>query len=248
MPIKFDDSANVNECEGTIVTPGNLTPAGERIVKVPVLLQEVSVQIPLRAKIKFCDPVLEIKKIKKRVKVTQCRLIQPRSTRGPRGKLFLSGFVRKNIQYATPWDADKDEVFSRLRSLTVDIPFDCVVDIDEFLTPPVGPFFNVRREFDFLVNKPLPSGFPEKDELMSTDLSQFHQQSTEFFNEIVFCELVRSEITEWDEATNRKPLKKGPFEEGTFTELVEKMVLDLTLKVLQNQQVRVQSKERDHEE
>jgi hypothetical protein len=59
---------------------------------------------------------------------------------------------------------------------------------------------------------------------------------------------VRSEITEWDEATNRKPLKKGPFEEGTFTELVEKMVLDLTLKVLQNQQVRVQSKERDHEE
>jgi hypothetical protein len=52
---------------------------------------------------------------------------------------------------------------------------------------------------------------------------------------------VRSEITEWDEATNRKPLKKGPFEEGTFTELVEKMVLDLTLKVLQNQQVRVKA-------
>ncbi|CEH30709.1 CsxC family protein [Aneurinibacillus migulanus] len=242
MPINFDESASIGECDGVIVTPGNLTPAGARIVKVPVLLQEVSVQIPLKARIKFPDPVLEIKKIKKRVKVTQCRLIQPRTTRGPRGKLFLSGFVRKNIQYATPFCADKEEVSSRIRSLTVDIPFDCVVEIDEFLTPPVGPFFNVRREFDFLVNQPLPAGFPEKDELMSNDLSQFHQQSTEFFNEMIFCELVRSDITEWDEATNRRPLKDGPFEEGVFTELVEKMVLDLVLKVLQNQQVRVNAR------
>ncbi|MFT9849136.1 CsxC family protein [Aneurinibacillus sp. REN35] len=242
MSICFDDSANINESDGTIVTPQNLTPSGHRIVKVPVLLQELSVQIPLKARIKFPDPVLEIKKIKKRVKVTQCRLVQPRTSRGPRGKLFLSGFVRKNIQYATPYGSDRDEVFSRLRSLTVDVPFDTVIEIEEFLTPPVGPFFNVRREFDFLVHKPLPSGFPEKDELMANDLSQYHQQSTEFFNEIVFCELVRSDITEWDEATNRKPLHNGPFEEGVFTELIEKMVLDLTLKVLQNQQVRVNAR------
>jgi hypothetical protein len=239
MPINFDESANIGECDTTIVTPDDLIPAGGRIVKVPVLLQEVLVQIPLKARIRFPEPVLEIKQIKKRVKVTQCRLIQPHSTDGPRGKLFISGFVRKNIQFATPVEADEDEVFSRIRSLTVDVPFDCVAEINRFLTPPIGPFFNARQEFDFLVNQPLPAGFPLKDELMSTDISQFHQQSKEFFNEQIFCELVRSDITEWDEATSRVPVKHGPFEEGTFKEVVEKMVLDLTLKVLQKQQVRV---------
>jgi hypothetical protein len=236
MSINFDDSASLNECEATVVSPGPLTPSGLRIVKVPVLLQEVSIQLPMRARIKFPERVLEIKKVKKRVKVTQCRLIQPRT--GP-AKLFLSGFVRKNIQYASPVHQDKDEVNSVIRSLTADIPFDCVADIRSFRTPPIGPFFNESREFDFLVNQPLPDGFPEKDELMSTDLSQFHQQSTEFFNEQIFCELVRADITEWDEAINRKSLKDGPFEEGTFTQIVEKMVLDLTLKILQNQQVRI---------
>ena len=32
-----------------------------------------------------------------------------------------------------------------------------------------------------------------------------------------------------------------PFEEGTFTMIEEKMVIDITLKVLQNQQIRVTS-------
>ncbi|AMA71434.1 CsxC family protein [Aneurinibacillus thermoaerophilus] len=242
MSINFDETANVNECDARAVQP-TLT-GGNPIIKIPVLLQEVSVQLPLRARITFPEDVLEIKKIKKRVKLTQCRLLQPRILSGeePRAKLFLSGFVRKNIQYATPTcHSDENEVRSVIHSLTVDVPFDCVAEITEFLTQPVGPFFNVREEFDFLVEQPLPVGFPSKDRLMSTDLSQFHQQSVEFFNEQVFCELVRADITQWDEATDRKPLKNGPFEEGTFRNIVEKMVLDITVKVLQNQQVRVDS-------
>ncbi|AMA71630.1 MULTISPECIES: CsxC family protein [Aneurinibacillus] len=241
MPINFDESASVNECDARVVRP-NLT-RGNPIIKVPVLLQEVSVQLPIRARITFPEDVLEIKKIKKRVKLTQCRLIQPRILPGEelRAKLFLSGFVRKNIQYVTPSGSPRDavEVRSVINSLTVDVPFDCVAEIAEFLTPPVGPFFNVREEFDFLVERPLPQGFPSKDRLMSTDLSQFHQQSVEFFNEQVFCELVRADITEWDEALDREPLQGGPFEEGVFREIIQKMVLDLTVKVLQNQQVHV---------
>ncbi|SDH83295.1 hypothetical protein SAMN04489735_10741, partial [Aneurinibacillus thermoaerophilus] len=65
MPINFDETASVNECDARAVRP-TLT-GGNPIVKVPVLLQEVSVQLPLRARITFPEDVLEIKKIKKRV-------------------------------------------------------------------------------------------------------------------------------------------------------------------------------------
>jgi hypothetical protein len=97
-----------------------------------------------------------------------------------------------------------------------------------------------------VVSRPLAGfGFPEKDQLMSTDISQFHQQSTEFFNEQVFCELIRADITEWDEALDRVAIPGTTgitaVEEGQFTQLSEKMILDLQFKILQNQQVRVTS-------
>jgi hypothetical protein len=218
---------SIGECAADPGAPGSFTPAGERIVKIPVLLQEVSIQIPLKTRITFPQHMLEIKKGKKRVKVTQCRFIQQPLSSGQislnpaSGKLFLSGFIRKNIQYASPFNRHGGEVHSAIRSLTIDVPFDCVVQINEFLTPPIGPFVNVCEEFDFFVTKRL------------------HRQSTEFFNEPIFCELVRSDITEWSEAINRTELRGGSFEEGTFNEVSEKMVLDLTVKILQKQQIRI---------
>ncbi|WCK56187.1 DUF3794 domain-containing protein [Aneurinibacillus sp. Ricciae_BoGa-3] len=235
------------ECKSTPVEPTHVK--SDVIIKVPVVLAELDVQIDMHARIDFPmgQNVLEIKKIKKRVKVTQCRLLLPTN------KLFIAGFVRKNIQYAanpmvelppTP-STMTTELLSTINSLTVDVPFECVTPIHKFLAKPLMPKFNKRKEFDFLVSKPLSGGigFPEKDELMSTDLSQFHQESSEFFNEMVFCELVSADITEWDESLNRMPITGTTgitrIEEGTFTQLSEKMILELTLKVLQNQQVRV---------
>ncbi|AIE59844.1 CsxC family protein [Bacillus methanolicus] len=217
---------------------------GKIITKVPVVLAELTLQITKDTFIKFPEPVLEIKDIKKRVKLTQCRLLLPTN------KLFVKGMVRKNIQYASPSkEIDPNTsttVASDLHSLTVDIPFDCVTEIKDFLTKPVLPKINNRNEFDFFVSKPLPKGFPEKDELQTSDLSQFHQESAQFYNELPFCELISSKIIEWDEATDRIPLpESSPIGEGFFTTLEEKMVLDLTLKVLQNQQIRVSSTTND---
>ena len=106
---------------------------------------------------------------------------------------------------------------------------------------------NKRHEFDFFVTKPLPSGFPEKDELLSSDLSQFHQESEQFYNELPFCELISSKIIEWDEAIRQTAVipTASPLGEGFFTKIEEKMVVDFTLKVLQNQQVRVSSTTND---
>ncbi|MBH0231489.1 CsxC family protein [Halobacillus yeomjeoni] len=244
---KFDckGTSNLHYCDNTPVKPN--VSIGKIVSKVPVVLAEIDLQINLDETITFPEPVLEIKDIKKRVALTQCRLLLPTH------KLFIKGFVRKNIQYASPAHdieaSTAKSVSSDLHSYTVDIPFECVTEIKDrdFLTMPVMPHINRRDEFDFSVSKPLPSGYPEKDELISSDLSQFHQESRQFYNELPYCELISSSIIEWDEALDRVPLSGAPFHEGYFTKVEEKMVLDIRLKVLQDQQIRVASTTNDCE-
>lgn len=242
--VDFNKSATIGECDSVASRPVTTPGGGQTIIRVPVQLAQRTVSTNLVANIHFPDPVLEIKDIKKRVKIVQCRLLTPSVTKdvfslGP-FQLFLKGFVRKNIQYASPCPGATDScVSSELRSLTVDVPFECVTTVT--LTEPVQlPRQNARNEHDFFRAQPLGHGFPEKDELLSSDLSQFHQTSTQFYNQLPFCELVSSNITEWDEAVDRQPLPNhGPFEEGTFQTIVEKMFLQFTIKILQHQQVRV---------
>ena len=200
-------SATIQECiadeVGVVAIPGSGT-----IIKVPVLLQKLTVQIPTHGKIEFPkeEHVLEIKDIKKRVFLSQCKLIN-----GPgndTGSLFISGFVRQNIQYASnPISCKRSEIQTNIKSLTVNVPFECYSTIESFLTHPVGPFFNTRKEFNFMISTPLPDGYPEKDELLSDDLSEFGQQSTQYFNELPYCELVKADIIEIDQSLNRKPGK-----------------------------------------
>ncbi|WP_442599213.1 CsxC family protein [Neobacillus sp. D3-1R] len=239
---KCDDHC---ECEATHHHHPQVS-IGKIVTKVPVVLAELTLQANVDTNITFPEPVLEIKDIKKRLKITQCRLLLPTN------KLFIKGFVRKNIQYATPSTdisgSTTTSVSSDLHSLTVDIPFQTITEIKKFISCPVMPEMNKRKEFDFFVSKPLPSGYPEKDELLTSDLSQFHQESSQFYNELPFCELISSRIIEWDEAVDRQPIPDcAPLDEGFFTTIEEKMVIDFTIKVLQNQQIRVTSTTNDHD-
>jgi hypothetical protein len=77
---------------------------------------------------------------------------------------------------------------------------------------------------------------------LSSDLTEYNQISTEEFNELPYCELIRAEIIEFDEAldpTAEYDHKFMPFEEKRFRRIQEKMVLYLTVKLLQNRQVAI---------
>lgn len=202
------------------------------LVKIPVVLAEVDVQIDLLSEVTLPTAALEIKRINKRLKLTQCRLIQ--NTK----KLFLEGFVRKNIEYAeADLCVDSDAVCGTISHCTMDFPFRCVTEIDYFINQPFPAVPSKATQFEYLSSTPLPPDFPEKDRLLSGDLSEFNQVSYEYFNELPYCELISSTITEFDEYLNREPVAGGPFEERTFTEFDEKMVIKLRFKLLQNQQV-----------
>ena len=242
--VSVNKSANITPADNTDVV-GQI-PEGSILVNTPVVLAEVEVNTNLVANIEFPYPVLEIKEIKKIVKVIQCRLLLPTN------QLFLKGFVRKNIQYASPMlyggpapvqgcDYKKETcISSEIRSLTVDIPFECVTSITDYITDPILPATNFREEFDFFRSQNLGKGYPEKDHLLSSDLSQYHQISSQSYNPLPYCELISHNIIEWDEATDREPLYyEGGIGEGVFRHMVEKMFLQFTVKVLQNQQVLV---------
>ncbi|WP_146815907.1 CsxC family protein, partial [Halobacillus faecis] len=223
-------SSNLDNCSNRNVQPDINFDA--QIGKIPVVLAEIEVTTNLTANITFPEDVLEIKDIKKRLVLVQCRLLVPSD------QLFIKGYVEKNIRYATPTSRWKrNSVDSDIRSLTVKVPFQCTTKIDTFITNPLDIRFNERKEFDFLITQPLPEGYPEKDELMTSDLSQYHQESTQHFNELPYCHLISSHIIEWDEGTDRVPLQAGASFEGTMRNVVEKMVVKFTIKLLQKQQV-----------
>ncbi|MDG5786183.1 DUF3794 domain-containing protein [Evansella sp. AB-P1] len=215
--------------------------------KVPVVLAESVVQLDLNPKIEFPEPVLEIKEIKKNLKITQCRLLLPTN------KLFISGFVRKNIQYATPKYGTKDAVVSNIRSLTIDVPFKTVTEVD-LINKPEFKLLPDTQEFSYSSKTKLPDGLGAKAEkLHSTDFTQYNQISGEEFNEVPYCEIVSSHFIELDEVLDRKMgrvhNRKGetldaPFEEGTFTKIEEKMVVEVKIKVLQDQQVEIDSRKK----
>ncbi|WAH43826.1 DUF3794 domain-containing protein [Alicyclobacillus fastidiosus] len=209
------------------------------------MLAEVSVQVNTEFPITFPTPVLEIKAIKKNLKLTQSLLALPSS------KLFLSGFVRKNIQYATASSLTTSGVSSTIQSLTVDVPWSVVTDLSgKFLTPPIMPKMNRSEQFGFQTTTALPSPpfTSTKEMLISNDLAEFDQINSEYFNELPFCELVAAKFTEFDLSIGRTPFPTvsptatpSPFEEGLASQFLEKMVIDLTVKVLQNQQFRITS-------
>ncbi|GAB7387589.1 hypothetical protein BSNK01_14260 [Bacillaceae bacterium] len=206
-------------------------------------------QIDIDSFITLPEPALEIKDIKKRIKLTQCRLFVfpgcAKTKKEATGKLFLKGFVRKNIVYAQPLQSTETTVLSRLRSFTVDVPFQCVTQISRFDTAPQPFEASGREKCAFFSTPALPAGFPPKENFSSADFTRFYQQSFQHFNELPWCELVSGHMIEFaeilDRTTGIPENAATPFAEGTFQRLEEKMIIDLRVKILQRQQVLVES-------
>ena len=197
----------------------------------------VTVSIPAESVITLPTAALEIKRISKTVKITQCRFfnaipaIAP-GTPADTAKLFLAGFIRKDIQYTevTAGTPTPTTVAGTIRDFVVDIPVSCVADLGTGFTLPPQTF-DQEQVYEYATNNSLPSGFSTKDKLLSGDLSEYNVRSNKFLNVLPSCDLIYSQINEMDDALDRVALVGGPFEEGTFTTLQEKMVLVVQVKI-----------------
>src|SRR5690554_4118191 len=84
---------DTDHCENTPVTISAL--GSGAVAKIPVVLSQMTVQAHVNSVITLPEYAYEIKRIRKNLKITQCLLIQNTNI------LFLKGFIRKNIEYAT---------------------------------------------------------------------------------------------------------------------------------------------------
>ena len=215
--------ASVVDATPQVICSGNV------VVKVPVVLAEKTIQIDVESSVKLEQEALEIKRIRKNIFLTQCRLI-PRGGFTPcSGKLFIQGYVRKNIEYATADCVSKHGISGEIRHTTVNVPFQCVVPIT-FLNQPV--FRNNLNTTEIETFDPCNEG---------KDLTQQDFENTEFFNEKVYCELVSSRFNEADIQVDGECINDSFPLETTFKKVTEKMVIHLTFKLLQLQQIRISS-------
>lgn len=203
-----------------------LTPLAVRQVGNTVF---VTASIPAEAIITLPTEALEIKRISKKLKITQCRFLDAPAAIAPgfpqdTPKLFLGGFVRKDIQFSQMKKRTMTTVEGDIRDFVVDIPVSGVVNLGTGLVLP-DLQFDQEREFEFARRRRLGEGFPDKERLLSPDFTEFNVTSNKFLNRLPHCELIFSQISEMDDQLDREPLCGGPFEEGTFRTLQEKMVI-----------------------
>lgn len=201
-----------------------VTPAG--LIKVPVVVAERTIQIVVEANIPLDPPAVEIKRVAKNIFLTQCKLVPVafapvagtnfRSV--TRGKLFVEGFIRKNIEYATTGCQ------GNLLDIVANVPFSGFADILEadFLTLPViAASSDSTSHFINPNNGDLPR------------LDKYFFENSVVYNEQPYCELISANFFELDFSPCPVNLNES------FDTLREKIVVDLTLKVLQVQQVQV---------
>ena len=220
------------------ITPTVITPESV-FVKIPVVLAEANTTILIEANITLDQEVMEIKRIKNNIFLTQSRIMSlcQDDSLGT-GILFIAGFIRKNIEYVTKacTIAPTPNVCGNIRHCTVEVPFNFTTRIT-FLRSPIFVENTNSSELEFL-----------KDGIQGCDVSSepvirrnsCDQSSlvTEYFNEKPFTELVRADIAEVNIRANSTLSHKIPIE-LMFTQITEKVVVNLTLKVLQIQQLKV---------
>ncbi len=226
-----------NETENCVNVPVAIEGInGNVVAQIPVVLAQFTLQTHVNAIIELPEFAFEIKRIKKRLKITQCLLIQDTNV------LFVKGFIRKNIEYTTRSCSNAQGICGDIRHCTLDIPFSCTTPVTFTGLAPTPPVFNTSNEFEYAKREPIfHPDFSEKDHLLSGDLRETNIITTEFFNQLPYCDIISSRIVEFDEQL--QPVHPTnvtvPFEEKHFKRIEEKMVIFLTIRLLQNRQVAI---------
>jgi hypothetical protein len=221
----FHCGTNVsNECNASVISSDTL-PAAENYpkcggdFKIPKVLTEFVVQIDSEALIRLNEPTYEIKRIEKQVFLTQCRYIPPTD------KVFIEGYIRKNIEYATRKCSKGSAISGTIKDTTVHIPFKVYTKVHFHehrpqIKPNLPPM--VARYFD--------------ENRMGKDIREADRSNVEIFNEPVYCELEWSAIYDADIDKPGTPID-GFLNEEEFQEFTDKSVIYLAIKLLQKQQV-----------
>ncbi|SHH96714.1 CsxC family protein [Clostridium grantii] len=198
------------------------------VAKIPVVKKICSVNINVKSIIKLERFASDIKDIDKEVCITQatlCPIHSPYTHRRygwVKYQLFLAGYVKKNIRYCKPTCEPVGRcgcVSGQVLCTTCKIPFECSTTVKLPRSKVCGKNESYQKKFETL-----------GEDKLCRDPYAFHLTNYENFEELPYCELVQAVINECD-------FVKNPMDDGTFKKLEEKMVVSVTLRILQNEEM-----------
>ncbi|GAA0824389.1 CsxC family protein [Clostridium tertium] len=243
--LELDDQKLIEENYNTIVKEEsskniNISTKG-LYANLPIILAETNITISVEDTITLDQEVNEIKLIKINVFLIKSRLIPFPSniSENNSGMLFVTGFIRNNIEYESKtYTEEKVENSSgNIKYCTVEVPFNFTTRIT-YTRPPIFTENTTINEVEFFNGRPKICD-AYKDSVI--DCEQYEQGLvfTEVFNEKPFVELVKANFIEVD--INRNPiLSNETTTKQEATKLKERIIVNLMLRLLQKQQVRVE--------
>lgn len=128
---KVCEARTISESQSERIRPSGR--GGPLIVKIPVVISQMRVHINIESKIRLDRPALDIRHCTRNVSITRCRLLDMGNKRS--GKLYISGFVKEDIEYASEECKGEKSMTGELRYITVKIPFESSARVDYYMVP-----------------------------------------------------------------------------------------------------------------
>ncbi|MBU3193326.1 CsxC family protein [Clostridium algidicarnis] len=213
------DSEVLSTCSSKCHTPMGST--GPLIAKIPVILSDVEVEINVESEIeleKTDITDINVINIDKEVFVKECKLIPYTN------KLFIEGYVQKNIQVSNNDCTNKASEDNKIEYTVINSPFKCVTEIEFFKKPLYGESYKERLNS------------LDKNMLCKNNKEDSWVHYSKLY-EPVYCEYQYAKILETDIFDNEDYGTKYLQEEKKCKKILEKMVIFIRIKVIQNQQV-----------
>lgn len=192
------------------------------ISKIPVVIAEKRVDIPVEMAIELEEEALEIKRSSHNVYLNEATLIPIEDNKQKKGKLFLKGFIRNSLEYSTVKHINNAIISGKIKHSIIYIPFECTTFIDYSFPPNFNYKDNVR---EIVLNV---SNYSDDNEHISISEQDMK------FSEQICCNIKKAKIS-GTRIYSKKPLSDKFKLESVFSRLMEKMIVELSLTLTQRQ-------------
>lgn len=190
--------------------------------KIPVVIAEKRVNIPVEMVIELEEEALEIKRSSHNIYLNEATLIPIDDNKQKKGKLFLKGFVRNSLEYSTAKHINNTIISGKIKHSIIYIPFECTTVIDYSSLPNFRYKNNIR---EIVLNVSNYSDNNEHINISEQDMK---------FSEQICCNINEAKIY-GTRTYSKKPLNDKFKLESIFSSLREKMIVELSLILTQRQ-------------
>lgn len=192
------------------------------LTKIPIVISRKKLGIPIETVVDLKEEALEVKGISNRVFLKEAVFVpiknDKRNKKTRKGKLFLNGFVRNCIEYFSFEYCDDERIKGGIKYCINYIPFKCSTMMECAVLPKIYS----KEEFQNNILK-IPDKIKEKKNTYR------HK-----YEEKINCEITEIKILGTRECKDSKALNDTFFLEKTFSNVEQKMMIELSLLLTQN--------------